>query len=314
MLRQFLPGKTYSLIFDFFDDAGNRTAVENPTTDFYDPYRQPFLTGVAGVTVSGYVGRYTSPFYSTPGLTIGQYFGLCNGLTNGFTVFASQEPFELISPFEEPLWIGLRDFREYIQADDTDHTKDSFYNQCIQTSMDLVEGYTRRKYLVQAYNELYEVKRTDRVMLMHFPVQMIAGLTATVRIIPRSQTQVIEILQGNPVPFHYLLDAGNGILHLTDMAGFDQVYDQLLIAISYWAGYPTLPDAVRSAALSIASSLVNLATTEGISNLRLADLSFAIDKGIIDGKVKELLAPFRNVGDIGSQGIGYSGIVPQHSF
>lgn len=298
-IRQFLAGRTYSLAFNFFDDTGTRTSVDSPTANFYTPnktiYSSPSLDADL-VTI----GKYTTDFYCASGLTYGHWFALAVGVTNNATLFSESVPFEVINITTEPFWVGLGEFREYMGESDEDHSKDSFYKQILQAAIEVIEAYTRRTFGVQSYSELIEVQSTDRIKLKHFPIVQIVGATATALITPMvisaTGNDFTVLTSGvDSIPFYFTTDYNNGLLKLTDSFGFADSYNDVLLTIDYQAGFLSVPEPIRMATLALASKLSNMATSEGISSVRLADLSFSLDKEIIMGSIADLLAPYKIV-------------------
>jgi len=294
MINQYRPGFTYTLEFDFYNDDGDRVDMASPIANVYTPLKNIYLTNVAltpGVTV----GRYTYDLFVEPGLTVGHWFAVASGITGGASIVSFSEPwpFEIIDYTQEPFWLSVREYRNYIEADDTDHTRDKFYKQMLQCAMELVEGYCMRRFGLKQYDEVIEIQSTTRVKLKHYPIQQIVGITPTTQIIPRSVGVEVETVANSPTTFYYRLDAQNGILKLTDVAGFDFEYSGILLAISYIAGMQTIPEPVRTAALALTSKLVNLSTSEGISSIRLSDLSFALERKLFDDTIGDALKLFR---------------------
>lgn len=277
-VRQYLTGKTYSINMNFFDDVGIRTPVDDATITVYTPHKTEYT--IAGLTPDTLVvGKYNYNFYAASGLTRGHWFALGSGITASTTVFSEAVPFEIVDISLEPYWLGLSEFREYLDLTDDDRSRDSFFKQMLQSAIELVETYTRRTFGIGSYTETIEVKHSERLELKHFPIISITGLTATGI--------------GRITPFYYTADNTNGIIKLTDSSGFDLCYDSALVTIEYEAGFLTVPEPVRMSALMLASKLSNLATSEGISTVRLADLSFSLDKGLFEGPIAEMLKQYR---------------------
>jgi len=300
VLKQFRAGLTYRLTFDFFDEDGiNRTGVDSPIVDIFDPFRSKLVDGAALVAaVSGITGQFTFDFFVTSGLTQGHYFAIGTGLTlTDITLFADQVPFEVIDPISEPFWVSLAELREHLEVDPEDHSRDSFLRGILAAAMEVVEQYARRRFGVRAFSELIEVKDTDRVLLKNFPVQVITALTATAQIIPREVDRLfVETITDSNINFFFTLDAPNGVMKLTDFAGFDEPYTGVLLGITYVAGFPAIPESIRRATLMIASKFCNMSGSEGMDSVRLADISFTLSKRIFDQNIKDMIDPFRNTG------------------
>lgn len=296
MLRQYLPGSTYTLLFNFFA-TGVRTFVDDPVVDIFTPERTKHLEGQTLTLVSGVTGRYRFDFFVNSGLTVGSWFGLASGITDSARLFADQVPFEIIDPVSEPFWLSLEDLREHLQIEDDCHDQDDLHKSMLQAAMEVTESYTKRKFGLRTFSETHEVKSTTRVRLDRYPVQTIVALTATAKIIPRTVDQLVtETVTNERVNFFFRLDAKDGIVLLVDSAGFDEVYDGLLLAITYKAGFNTIPENVRRGALMIASRLINLATNEGMRSISVADLSFSMSDKVLDQAIRDMLNPFRDTG------------------
>jgi hypothetical protein len=292
-IRQFIAGQTYSISFNFFDDLGFRTPIDSPVVSVYTPHRTAHINAAGLSEDSLVIGRYNYNFYSAPGLTFGHWFALASGITNSSTIFSESVPFEIIDLTSEPFWLGLTEFRDYLEIPDDDHTRDSFHKQMLQSSIELIEAYTRRIFGVRGYSEKIEIKHTDRVHLKHFPIVSISALTATSKITPKRPSLLVEIVSDQLVPFNFRSDDRNGVLLLTDTAGFDSSYDGVLLAITYEAGFLTIPEPIRMAGLALASKLANLATSEGIDSVRLADLNFALQRELISGTIADMINPYK---------------------
>ncbi len=296
MLRQYIPGSTYTLLFNFFA-TGVRTPVDTPIVDIYTPERTKHLDSQALTVVPGITGRYRFDFFVTSGLTVGHWFGLASGITDSARLFADQVPFEIIDPVSEPFWLSLEELREHLDIDEDCRDQDALHKGMLQAAMEVTESYTKRQFGLRSYSEVHEIKSTTRVRLKRYPVDTITALTATSKIIPRDVSQlVVETVTNDRVSFFFRLDAENGLIILVDSAGFDEVYDGLLLAITYKAGFATVPENVRRGALMIASRLINLASQEGLRSVSVADLSFSMSDKIIDQAIKDMLNPFKDTG------------------
>lgn len=292
-VRQYLTGNTQSLFFSFWGTSG-RTPVDTPTVDVFTPQKTRYIIG-AGLTTTDTVGKYKYDLYLAPGVTVGHWFSLAVGISNGQTYYSESNPFEVVDYTFEAAWVGLEEFREYLQLEDDDRDEDGNLKQALQVALELVEGYTHRRYGIYQYDETLQIQDTDRVKLKHFPINQIVAVTPSYQIIPRSPTNLVtETIVGSQVGFYYRLDAENGILYLTDQAGFEYTYDTLLLGISYLAGFATIPEPVRQAVLSLAATLHNLACSEGIEYLKFSDINFAMTKSLFDGHIGEMLDDYKN--------------------
>ena len=81
-------------------------------------------------------------------------------------------------------------------------------------------------------------------------------------------------------------------MKLTDSNGFEMVYNSMLLALTYIAGFASTPEPIRAAVLALASRLLNLSTSEGIATIRLSDISFAIDNKLFEGHIGDLLKDY----------------------
>lgn len=294
-IRQYQTGRTYSLAVNFFDEIGTRTPVDSPTLTIYTPYKTIYSTPTL-IADPLTIGKYYHNFYVATGLTFGHWFALGAGITANTTTFTEAVPFEIINLQTEPFWVGLTEFREYLGESDNDHTKDNFYKQILQASIELVEAYTRRTFGVRGYSEVIEIQHVDRVKLKRFPVISITALTATSLITPRTPTSFVETISDTSlVPFYYRTDLDNGLLKLTDSGGFDSSYNDVLLAITYEAGFLNIPEPIRHCVFMLASKLANMATSEGIETVSLADLNFALQKDLISGSINDILSQYKVV-------------------
>ena len=288
------PGYTYSLFFSFWDTSGARTSVDSPIVDIYTPERNPYVDGEA-LTTTSTTGKYQYNFFAPVGITVGHWYAVGVGLSNNNTLFSEVTPFEVTDPKTDAQWVGFEEFREYLGLADDERSEDTVLRQLLQAAIELVEGYTNRHYGVYQYDEIIEIKCTDRVKLKHFPVYTLVAITPTVKVIPRDVNNLLtETVTDSQVSFYYRLDSANGIIHLTDSAGFDEPYDGILLGISYLAGFATVPEPVRQAVLGLGASLRSIANTEGITSVRMGSVAFAMQRGLFDGKIGVSLYPYRN--------------------
>lgn len=296
MARQFLTGLTYSLFYHYRDDhLGLNTNVDLPRVNIYTPTKALYVNqgvlSATGVTT----GEYQYNFFAPSGLTPGTYFSIATGITANGTIFSEKVSFEIVDITLEPFWVGYDELREFLELEPSETDNEEKLKQALAAAIELVEGYTNRKYGIRQIDEIIEIKDTDRVTLKHFPINSVVAITPTVKTIPRDVTNlVIETLTGSQVSFYYRVDYENGILKLLDSAGFDCNYDGVLLGISYLAGFATVPEPVRQAALHLAGAINALSCTEGIESMRFADLSFSVDKQLFAKHIKDLLAPYRN--------------------
>ena len=222
-------------------------------------------------------------------------------------ILSDQYPFEIVDLTVEPFWVSLFEFRDYLNISNDDHTRDRFHKQLLQASMELVEAHTARKFGTQIVNETIEIDGTARVKLNCFPIQQITALTVSAQLIPRSITSLVnEKFTGSQVSFFFRLDEPNGIMVLTDDNGFEIIRDALLMNITYEAGFASVPEPVRQAALALASQFNNLACNEGFDTVRLTDMSFTATRSLFKGVIGDMLKPYRNVG-IWSSSLGTVG-------
>jgi len=297
--RQFLVGFTHRLQFDFRDEIGDPTGVDSPRTRIYTPDKNIFLDEAPLTPVAGTCNSFTRDFFATPGLTVGQWFAIGTGLTQpgNAMIMSDQFPFEIVDLTIEPFWISLDEYRVYLDIPSTDHSRDRFHKQMLQTSMQLIEDYTQRKFGLQVVNQTIEVVNTQYVKLNCFPVANIVALTVQSRIIPRSLDNLFsQTLTGSQVSFFFRLDAPAGIIIITDENGYNIVRDDMIMTVTYQAGFASVPEPIRTASLQIASQLSNLACNEGYDSVRLSDMSFTPTKSLFKGVIGDMLRPYRNVG------------------
>jgi len=297
--RQFLTGFTHTLQFNFYDETGNPIGVNSPETRIYTPDKAIFLEGQSLSLLAGTCNSYTFDFFATAGLTVGQWFAIGTGLTTpaNSMVLSDQYPFEIVDLTKEPFWVSLDEFYTYLEVDPIDHSRDRHFKQLLQTSMQLIEDYTQRKFGTQIVNQTIELQHATRVKLNCFPVQSIVALTVQARIIPRQLDNLFsQTFTGSQVSFFFRLDAGAGIIILTDENGYEIPRDDLILTTTYRAGFPSIPEPVRTAALQLTSQLDNLVCNEGYDTVRLTDMSFTPTKSLFKGVIGDMLRHYRNVG------------------
>jgi len=297
--RQFLVGFTHRLQFDFRNEIGDPTGVDSPQTRIYTPSKEIFLDGATLTSVAGTCNSFTFDFFAAPGLTFGQWFAIGTGLTQpgNAMIMSDQFPFEIVDLTVEPFWVSMEEYRNYLDIPSSDHSRDRHFKQMLQTSMELIEAYTQRKFGLQIVNQTIEVVNTQYMKLNCFPVVNIVALTVQSRIIPRSLDNLFsQTLTGSQVSFFFKLDAEAGVIVITDENGYNLVRDDLIATVTYQAGFASVPEPVRTAALGIASQISNLACNEGYDTVRLSDMSFTPTKSLFKGIFGDMLRPYRNVG------------------
>ena len=296
-LRQLLPGNTYSLIFDFFTLAGNRTNVSTPAVNIYTPERTAFVSGSTALTaVAGVTGQYTYSLSVTTAMTVGTWMSVATGTSQSSILFSSYETFNVINFITEPTWLGLEDFREYIEEPDDVHTYDSLFNRLILSSMKLVEAFTRPWGFYRA-SEVRQIRNADRMLLKAgYPVVSITGLTVTESYTPASPGNLsAETSIGTTISFYYRLDKPTGTIIFTDSDGFESYYEDIFIAVDTMMGDGVVPEPMRLLGLYWASKLLNLHTNEGMDNVRLGDINYALRKGLMDDTAKDLLLNYKTI-------------------
>lgn len=293
-IRQFSTGLTHTLYFDFWDTSGARTSVDSPIVDILDPYKNSYVIA-GGLTTTSTTGRYAYQTFLEPGLTVGHYFARATGLTTNDTLYSESQVFEVINYTYEPLWVGLDELRQHLSLADDDRDDDQNLRQALAAALELVEGHTHRQYGVRQIDEVIQVRNSDRVILKNHPVQSIIGMTPSLKIMPRTiDNLLVETITDSNVSFYFRPDYNNGIIYLTDSAGYDMYYDELLLAISYYAGFATVPEPVRHAVLSLASALHAMMCTEGLTSVKISDISFAHQRHLFDGPIGDMLKPYMN--------------------
>lgn len=297
MIRQFSAnGLTHSLYFSFWGASGVRTPVNNPLVDILTPQKSK-LVSAGALTLSDTVGKYVYNLFLPEGTTVGHYFARATGLTTNDTLYSESQVFEVIDYQYEPLWVGLEELRSFMELEDDENREgDNTLRQVLATALEAVEAHVHRQFGIRQVDETIQVKCSDRVLLKQYPVNSIIALTASYRIIPRDVNNLLTETVSDSVlaSFFFRLDAPNGVLYLTDNAGFDNTYDDLLLSISYLAGFATIPEPVREAVLRLAMSLNNMVCTEGLSSVRLGDISFSAERHLFDGHIGDLLKDFMN--------------------
>lgn len=290
-LRQFLSGSTYSLIFDFFTSAGVRTSVASPAITIFTPERATFVSTTTGVSaVAGTTGRYQYSLAVTAAMTVGTWMSVMTGTTASSALFSSRLTFNVTDFSRTPIWLGLEDFREYIEEPDDVHTYDSLFERILTASMQLVEEFTQPWGQWRA-SEVRQIRSADRMLLRAgYPVVAITGLTVTDGYTPSTpQALGSETAPGNTVTFYYRLDKPTGTLIFTDSIGFESYYEDVIIVVDALMGDGTVPEPMRLLALYWASKILNLHQNEGLDNVRIADVNFALRKGLLDDTARDLL-------------------------
>src|SRR5215204_1133596 len=254
----------------------------------YTPERSIFASGLTLANVAGITGKYTREYQLPAGVTLGQWYGISAGITAYATLRADVFPFDVVDFAEEPNWLSVSDFREYSALEDDDHTRDIFYKRLVATAIKLIEARTRRSWRVRNFSEIINLSDTSKILLKNYPVVSIAGLTGSIGYTPNTTVDA-NLPITSTTPIYYRLDHDSGVMTLTDSSGYGTTYDNITLFITYAAGYATIPEAIRTAALVLASQLLNLSTSEGIDSLRLSDLNFALNKNLFEGTVSDLL-------------------------
>ena len=295
-LRSFLAGNICDLTFDFFTRHGERTVVSSPSVTVFTPERTKYVAGATNLTtVAGFVGQYRYDLSIIAAMTVGTWMAVATGVSQGATLFSGYTTFNVVDFVEEPLWLGIEDFREYIEEPDDAHTYDHLFSRLLTASMQLVEAFTRRWGHWRA-TETRQIRSADRMLLRAgYPVVSITGLTVTESYTPATPATLAETTVGTTVTFYYRLDKPTGTIIFTDSAGFETYYDDIFVTVDTVMGDGSVPEPMRLLALYWASKLLNLVTNEGLDNVRIADVNFAIRKGLMDDTAKDLLKNYRQI-------------------
>lgn len=294
MARKFLPGLTYSLTYNFFTDLGAALDVASPVASIFTPENTTYTTlSLTGSTT----GVYSSDIFIPTGLTQGNWSSVATGLCSNVSYFSSVIPFEILDFGARPNWLGLEDFREYLEEDADDHTRDNLLIRVLDAAMLSVEGYTRRAWGVKSKSETLELQRQDRILLKKWPLVTIAGLTATnVGFTPRTPSSLdIETNAGGTVSFYYRLHADEGMLILTDEEGYACEYSDMIVSLDYTYGNTIIPEPVRLATLMLASKMLNIIHQEGITTVRISDVQYSVDRKLFEGEIRSLLDKYKSI-------------------
>lgn len=293
-MKKFLPGLTYSLTYNFFDNSGSAIDMDNPTASILTPENTTYTTlSLTGSTT----GVYSANIFISSGLTQGNWSSVASGLCNNISYFSSVIPFEILDYGARPNWLGLEDFRDYLEEDSNDRSRDNLLIRVLDSAMLSVEGYTRRAWGVKSKSETIELQRQDRILLKRYPLVTISGLTATITgYTPRTpDTLNVETNAGGTVSFYYRLQPEQGMLVLTDEEGYSCEYTDTIVTVDYTYGNSIIPEPVRLATLMLASKLLNIIHQEGVTTLRISDVQYSIDRNLFAGEIKSLLDKYKSI-------------------
>lgn len=293
-MQQFTSGNTFSIFFDFFDNAFQGTSVENIVVEVFTPERQRHLSSTSIIADPEIEGKYRYDFFVTPGLTVGSWYAFASGITQNSTTFANVQPFDIIDHKGEANWLGVGDVRDWLEEDPSDHSNDKLFQRVLTASMHLIEEKTGRPWGQCPYSETFQIKCSARRMLQKYPVIRITGMTATAwGYTPREPaTPNTETNAGETTPFYFRLKENVGAMIFTDSDGLECTYSDCIVTLDYTFGTATIPEPIRLATLMLTSKLLNIAQQEGIDNLRIADANFSIDRKLFSGEVGDLIAPY----------------------
>lgn len=296
MLLQFISGTTVSLVYDFFV-SGIRTNVDNPYGKIFTPQKDLYSTVVLS-QVSGVTGQYQYLFNVPSGATIGHWSTVGLGFTNNSNLFSSVQPFSIVDFAEEPLFIGVNDLRDYLAIPDSDHTKDELYQRILLTAISLIEKELDRTISVHNLSERIYIKHSPVALLSDYPVITISGMTVSQGLTgAKPSTPNTSSVNSSDVTdsFYFDLRRDSGVMHLLDELGNRTIYDGYYIDIDYQAGYLTVPEALRTAILMLASNIFNKSQSEGLEIVRFSDLQFSFEKGLFTKQIKDALSGFYKI-------------------
>jgi len=249
-------------------------------------------------SVSWVTGQYYQLFYVPTGLTIGHWSTVGVGFTNNSNIFSHVQPFSIISLSVEPLFVGVNDLRDWLDVPATDHTKDELYKRLLLTAVSCIEQYLRRRISVHSVSEVFHLPSRSLVQLKDYPVNYISGITVSETFggaIPSSPNGGAITADSVIDDFYFDLKNDSGIITFLDSTGEECMYSGIHIEIDYSAGYLTVPEALRSAVLMLASGIFNLSQSEGLEIVRFSDLQFTFSKGLFTSQIKDMLQGFGKV-------------------
>lgn len=297
-LLQLLAGSSLHVFYDFFTPAGVRTPVDNPVARLYTPDRSLFQQVAITLATTGVTGQYTYGYDLPAGVTLGHWGTFATGTTNGSFLLSNNQTFSIVDFAVEPIFIGVQDLRDYLGVLESDHTKDDLYKRLILSSVSIIEQYLRRKICVHSVSETIRLQQSSVIILKDYPVISISGMTVSDGYIgATSSTPNSSYVDPDNLTtdFHFSLNKSSGIMNLIDENGFESQYCDTFIEIDYEAGYMTVPESLRIAILMLASGMLNVSQSEGLSSVRFNDLAFVFSKGLITDYIKDAIDSFRNV-------------------
>lgn len=149
----------------------------------------------------------------------------------------------------------LANVKDWLGIPSTDTTKDARLARLITSSSTRITGWLRRGVISASYSEVISGLGNDRLALRNFPVTAIASLTIDGRAIAAA-TQAA----GSPPSGGYVIaNIGSPIV----TAAFINLYGDAFcrgrenVAVTYTAGYASVPPEIEQAAIEMVQTIVN---------------------------------------------------------
>jgi Phage gp6-like head-tail connector protein len=193
--------------------------------------------------------------------------------------------------------LTLAEFKTYVGISDT--SEDNQLNPMIDMINDLIPELTERTLEETAYeNELYDGSATTALNLNNYPIVSIEEV-----LVYNTEIEVVSYSDRveTGTDGYWIKDAENGVLYRN--AGWP--IGRGVISISYTAGYDTIPNNLKYAALQAASYLRKVGKKVGLASESLGSYSYSLISGAMNGKsifqnagVQEIIDAYTRV-DIG---------------
>jgi len=184
-------------------------------------------------------------------------------------------------------WSTLADFKEHLDIDSSDTSKDNFLTNILNAAYKAAVNYIGQDLNATAYTEYHDGDDSDTILLDNYPIISVETVFDDTDRLFDPTNYPSTIFDSDDYAFY----ANTGKLRL--LAGFTFTGGVQNIQVRYTAGYLDVPyDAVRGLIL-LAAYYAQRAGSEGRTNETLGGRSVGYEAQPIPLYIRQLLLPYK---------------------